>query len=84
MDLSYEDNIFSMLNGNIDDYLSFGYLRGYDRFIDSYSLYQEDLPRKAMCTTFFSPSYDFSHTFDKVKRILIVFGVIFIFASCIF
>ena len=33
-----------------------------------------------MLTIFFNPSYDFSKTFDKVKRILIIFGVILIIA----
>jgi len=67
--------MFNMLGGNVDDYVSLGYFRGYDPCIDAHSLYLEDLPRKIMWTTFSSHSYDFSKAFVKVKRILIVFGV---------
>ena len=61
VDLGYEDNIFSMLGGNIQDYVSLGYLRGYDPSIDSYSVSLEDLPRKVIIWfAFFNPFYDFS------------------------
>ena len=36
MDLSNEDNVFDMLGGNVDDYLSLGYLRWYDPPLDPY------------------------------------------------
>ena len=39
------------------------------------------LPRKITWTTFFNPFYNFSKAIDKVKRILVVFGVVFIIAS---
>jgi len=32
---------------------------------------------------FFSPSDDFSKAFDKVKRILTLFGAILVIASCL-
>ena len=73
--------MFGMLDRNVDYYRTLGYLRAYDRCIDSYSSYLEGFPRKIMWSIFFNPSCDFSKTFDKVKRILIVFGVIFFFAS---
>jgi len=32
VDLSNENNLFSMLNGNVDEYVSLCYFRGYDPF----------------------------------------------------
>ena len=81
VDLGHKDNDFNVLSGNVDDYLSLGYLRGYDHSIDPYYIYLEDLPRKIMWSTFFNPSYDFSKAIYKVKRILVVFGVIFVVSS---
>jgi len=48
MDLGYEDNVFYMLGGSVDDYVSLGYFRGYDNSIDPYCVCLEDLPRKVM------------------------------------
>ena len=73
-DLGYEDDMFDMLGGNVSDYVSRSYFRGYDSFIDPYSLHLKNLFREVMWTTFFNTSHDFSNTFDKVKRILIIFG----------
>jgi len=81
IDLGYEDKMFNMLGGNVDNFLSLGYFSGYNASIDPYCVCLEDLPRKIMWTTFFNHSYDFSMVFDKVKRILILFDVIFIIAS---
>ena len=83
MDLGHEENIFSVFSGNVDDYVSLGRLRGHDPSIGSYSLYLEDLPRKVIWTTFSTPSYDFRKAFDKIKRILIVFDVTWVLASCL-
>ena len=44
-------------------------------------MYLEDLPRKITGTIFFNPSYDFSMAINKVKRIPILFGVVFIIVS---
>jgi len=79
MDLGYKDNC--MLGGNADDYISLGYFRGCDPSIDPYCVGLEDLPRKVMWTTFFNLSYDFPKAFAKVKRILILLGVILVIAS---
>ena len=48
VDLGYEDNMFNMLGGNIDNFLSLGSFRGYDPSIDTYCICLEDLPRKIM------------------------------------
>jgi len=61
--------------------VSLGYLRGYDPSIDPYCVSLEDLPRKITWTTFFNPSYDFSMIFDKVKRMLNVFGTILVITA---
>ena len=44
-------------------------------------MYLEDLPRKITWTIYFNPSYDFSMAINKVKRIPILFGVVFIIVS---
>jgi len=59
MDLGYKANMFNMLGGNVDDYVSLGYFSGYDPSIDPYYVCTEDLPKKVMWTTFFYPSCDF-------------------------
>jgi len=69
------------LVGNFDDYLSLGYLRGCDPSIDPYCVCLEDLPKEIMRTTFFNPFYNFCMGFDKVKRILILFGAILVIVS---
>ena len=42
VDLGYEDNEFNVLGGNVDDYASFGYFKGYDPSIDPYCVCIED------------------------------------------
>jgi len=81
IDLGYEDNVFDVLGGYVDNFLSLGYLRGYDPSIDPYCVYVGDLPRKVMLTVFFNPCYDFSMGFDKVKRILAIFHVVLVITS---
>ena len=46
VNLGYEDNMFSMLGGNVDNFLSLGYFCGYDASADN--------PRKIMWNTFFA------------------------------
>ena len=58
MDLGYKANMFNMLGGNVDDYVSLGYFSGYNPFIDPYCVCLEDLPMKVMWTIFFNPFYD--------------------------
>jgi len=70
-----------MLGANVHDYVSLGYLRGYDPSIDHYCVTREDLPKNITWTTCFNPFYDFSIGFDKVKRVLVVFGAIFVISS---
>ena len=73
-----------VLGGNVHGYVSLAYLRGYDPSIDPYCIWLGDLAGKIIWTTFFNPSYDFSKAFDKVKRIPILFRVVFIIASRVF
>ena len=75
--------MFSVLDGSVDDYVSLGNFKGSYPSIDPYCVYLENLPRIVMWTTLFTPSYDFSKAIDKVKRILVVFGVVFVIASYI-
>ena len=70
-----------MLGGNVDYYVSLSYIRGYDLPIYPFCVYLGDMLRKIMWTTFFKPSYDFSTTINKVKKIFILFGVILVIAS---
>jgi len=80
VDLGYEDNEFNVLGGNVDDYLSLCYFRGYDPSINPYCICLGDLTRKITSTIFFNHSYDFSKAIDKVRRTLILFGVILVIA----
>jgi len=73
-----------VLGGNVHGYVSLAYLRGYDPSIDPYCICLGDLASEIMWTTFFNPFYDFSKTFDKVKRTPILFRVVFIIASYVF
>jgi len=66
VDLGYKDNMFDMLGGNINDYVSLGYFRGCDPSIEPFYVCLEDMLRKIMCTTFFNPSYDFLKVIHKV------------------
>ena len=84
MDLGNENNVFSMLGGSIDGYVSLGYFKGYDPLIDPCCVCLGYLASKVMWTAFFNPSYYFSKAFDKVKRILIVFGVILLLPTLCF
>jgi len=81
IELGYENNRFNVLGGNVDDYVSLGYFRGYDPSIGPYCVCLEDFPRKITWTTFFNHFYNFFMGFDKVKRILNPFGVILVGAS---
>ena len=80
VDLGYEVNMFNMLSGNANNFASLGCFRRYDPTIDRHYVRLEDLPRKITWTTFFDPSYDFSKAIDKVQRVPILFGVVFIIA----
>jgi len=73
--------MFNMLGGNVDNFLFLGYFSGFNASLDSYYICQNDLPRKIMRSIFFNPSYDFSKAIAKVKRITILFSVIFVIAS---
>ena len=53
MDLSFENNMFYMLGGSVDDYVSAGYIRGFDPSIDPCYVCLEDFPKKVMWTIFF-------------------------------
>ena len=65
----------------MDNFVFLGFLRGYDPSIKPYCVCLGDLPRKVMLTMLFNPSYDFSKIVDKVKEILILFGVNYVIAS---
>ena len=57
VELGYEDNMFNMLGGNVDNCLSLGYLSGYDASLNPYCIYLEDKPKKIMWNTFFAFSF---------------------------
>jgi len=80
-DLGYKDNMFDTLGGNVDDYVSLCYIRGNDLSIAPYYVCTGCFPWKIVWAIFFIPSYDFSNTFAKVKRIFVVFGVILVVSS---
>jgi len=77
-DLGYVDNMFSVLGGSFDNYMSLGYFSGYDPCIHPYCVCLGNLPTKIMWTTLFNHSYDFSMAIDKFKGIRILFGMILV------
>jgi len=58
-DLGDEDNMFSMLSGNVDNFMSLCYFSGCNASLDLYYMYLVDKPRKIMWNTFFDFSFDF-------------------------
>ena len=78
IDLSYENNLFNMLGGNVDNFMSLGYFSGYNPSLDPYFMYLVDAPRKIMWNTSSVFSFDFSMTFCLLKRAL-TFFIMFIF-----
>ena len=46
IDLGYEDKMFNILGGNVDNFLSLGYFSWYNASLDPYCVSLEDLPRK--------------------------------------
>ena len=62
-DLGYEDNMFDVLGGNVDNFLSLGFFSGYDASLDPYYIYLVDKPKKIMWDTFLNFSFDFSMAF---------------------
>jgi len=79
--LGYENIMFNMLGGNVDNFISLGYFYGYDASFDPYSMYLVDKPRKIMLNTFFSLSFDFSMALALLKRTLTFFAVIIFMLS---
>jgi len=52
LDLGYEDNMLNMLGKNVDNFMSPGYLREYNAFLNPYFMYLVDAPRKKSCEYF--------------------------------
>ena len=52
VDLGHTVKMFSMLVGNVDNFLSLGYFCGYDASFDPYCMYLVDNPGKIMWNTF--------------------------------
>ena len=75
-DFGYEYNMFDMLSGKVDNFLSLGYFSGYDASLDSFCIYLRDKPKKIRCNTFFDFSFNFSMTFALLKRALTFFAMI--------
>ena len=48
VDLHRTNNMFDMLSGQIDNFLSLGYLSGSDASLDLYCIYLMDKPKKIM------------------------------------
>jgi len=73
VDLGYDDHVFHLIRGNVKNFVSLGYLNGYDATLDPYCLYLVDKPRKILWNTFFAFSFDFSMAFSLIKRALTFF-----------
>jgi len=60
VDMGYENNMFNMLGGNVENFVSLGYLCGYNAALDQYYIHLEDKRRKIMWNNIF----DFLLTFQ--------------------
>jgi len=60
--------MFSMLGGNIDNFVSLGYFSRYNASLLPYFMYLMDALRKIMYNTFFDFSFDFTMGFSLLKR----------------
>ena len=76
IDLGHENNLFNMLEGSDENFVSLGYFSGYDAALDPYCIYLVDMPRKIMWNTFFDFSFDVSLVFTLLKRALTFFTLI--------
>ena len=83
VDLDYEVNMFNILGGNANSFVSLGCFIGFNASLDPYNMYLEDLPRKITWTTFFNPSYDLCKAIYKVEKILNVLEMILVITSCL-
>jgi len=75
VDLANENHMLNFLGGNVENFESLGSLCGYAA-LNPYCINLGDKPRKIMWNTIFDFSFDFSMTFDLLKRALIFFSLI--------
>jgi len=73
--------MFSMLGGNINNFISLGYFYGYNAFLDPYYMHLVDAPRKIIWNTFFDYSFDFSIIFGLMRKVLSFFKFFFLMLS---
>ena len=81
--LGHEVKMFSMLDGNVDNFLSLGCVCRYDAFLDPHCIYLVDKPTKIMWNIFFAFAFDFSIDFALLKEARTFFTVIvFMLSYC--
>ena len=77
-------HLFDVLKAEVfDDIGSLSTFEGYNPSIDPFHDHLVNLPRKILCTTFFDYSFDFSKTYDKLKRALTYINLILLVFSYI-
>jgi len=81
VDLGYEGNMFHVLGGNTDNFVSLGYFGGYNPSNDPYCMHLVAKPRKITWNTFLDFSLDFSMAFDFLKRAMTLFATIILILS---
>jgi len=79
IEMGHEKYMFNVLGGNVENFESLGYFRGYDATLDPYCVGLVDLPRKIMCNTFVTFSSDFSMAFT-LRRLILFFVLICMFS----
>jgi len=68
---------YDVLKGNVSDCIeSLGTFRGYNPFLDPYSLYLESMPLKVMFVTTFTSITDFSKAFYKFRRAPVIISAL--------
>jgi len=78
VDLGYDDNIFDVLGGNVDNFVSLGYLNA---SFNPHCMYLVAALRKIMWTIFLDFSLDFSMTFGLLKVTMTLFATIILMLS---
>jgi len=69
VDLGNENNVFNVLDGNVENFESLGNFSGYNAALDPYCIHLVEKPRKIIWNAFFVFSFDFSMAFSLIREL---------------
>jgi len=79
VNMSHEDNMLSMLSGNVKNFGSLGYFSRYNAALDPYCIHLVDKPRKIMWSSFFDFSFYFFMAIT-LRGLILFFVLILMFS----